>query len=220
MEELTETQSFAKLKLEEFVGLRVDQQIARICVWGVHHERVEQSRMLAELRSCTLSEEEVYEVAFFFRKVWQIDAPRNTRSECFLCFADLPTHEERLCQCFREAEVAVWIEPTPQSVAWLKKQYPRDWQGHIMEVINCQMCKRNASIRAGLVASKFKRGSSVWNSPQFCQPCFVKKQKQRDPSTPQRKPGLHVPVKARVESATLEDLHAQVAQVSPPLAES
>lgn len=226
MEQLNDIQKFAKLRLEEFVSLKVDQQIARICVWSVHHERVEQARRLAEYRDCMLSEDDVYEIAFFFRKVWQIDAPRDERARCFLCFEPLPTHVERLCHCFRIAEVGVWIEATPENIAWLKKTYPGTWFSKNMETIHCQKCHRNSDVSAGTVANKFRKGRS-WRSPKFCQDCFTENQKQRDHGGRQvqkartRKPPLRVPVKAAPEQApTLEDLHAKVAEVSPPVAES
>lgn len=229
MEELNEIQRFAKLKLEEFVDLRVDQKIARICVWAVHHERVEQGRMLSERQGCTLTEEDIYEVAFFFRKVWQIDESRADRKDCFLCKAVLPTHLERLCRCFRVAQVGVWIPTTTESILWLKKTYPEDWYEHIMETILCQACGDTAEVKAHVVAAKFRKGRSVWRSPKFCQECFKakQKQKQRDQGEPRfRGPRSRstpsAPVKSTVEtpSATLEELHAKVAQVSPPTAES
>ena len=208
MEKLNNEQRFA-----EFARLKIDQQIARICVWAVHRERIRQGRILAALRDCVLSEEDVYEVASFFRKVWQIDSSREKRNRCFLCSDTLPEHWERLCHCFLVAEVGTWIEPTPKNIAWLKQDRPHDWFKAEIETYNCKTCKKNHVTTAGRVAARFRKGHSVWKTPKFCTECY--EQRHRD------RPRARRPQKEKApRPPTLGDLTAKVAHVSPPTAES
>ena len=223
MDKLDDTQRFAKLRLEEFVALKVDQQIARICVWSAHNERIEKGQTLCELKGASLSEDDVYEIAFFFRGVWQIDVTREERKRCFLCLRELPRLEERLCHCFRKAQVARYIDPTPEEIDNLKKRYPKVWKTRIVETALCQNfdCKSLFDVDAGVVDARFRNGRMVWHTPKYCMPCFFdRKDADEQRSRPRtRRPSLRVPVKDATET-TLQELGAKVAQVSPPPAES
>jgi hypothetical protein len=215
VEDLNDVQRFAKLKLESFAALKVDQQIAQICVWAVHHDMIEQGRMLCDAQRVALSEDQMHEVAFFFLKVWQLDLGRDERTHCFLCKAQLPELFERLCKCFRAAQVARYIDPiTPQTIMYLRKQYPEDWNTLIVETIQCQNaeCGCLAPVTAGVVNARFQKGRT-WRSPKLCMECFTLKNKSHGQRT-------RPPRSAPKAASSLKALQVHVATVSPPTAET
>lgn len=199
-----EEPSQIELDLETLVTLRVDQKIAQICVWAVHHDRVEQGRLLCEKQGCVLTEDAMFDVAFFFKRVWQIDATREERERCFLCKAMLPLQFERLCHCYRVAQVGRYLEPTMENMDSLRKLYPHDWHERNVETLLCNNCGDTFAVPAGVVAAKLRRGR-IWNSPKVCMLCF--RQHRRAPAPPQKR-------------APLKELQQAVANFSPSPAKS
>lgn len=208
------------LALDMFLKREVNQQVARICVWAVHHDKLEEGLRLCTAQGCKLGEDDMYEVAVFFKKVWQIDVPREVRKTCFLCNDDLPQHFERLCQCFREAQVARFIDPTPDNIEFLKEQYPGRWAQKIVETILCQSCGCLARVEAGVVDSKFRKGKH-WNTPKFCQKCYNGRKNERDQRQTSASRKIHSSVEMKDSKlATLRDLQEKLQSASPPVAES
>jgi hypothetical protein len=216
----------------------LNHQIAKICVWAHHHQRFEQGLMLLRHQNFSCTEVVLRDLAKFFRLVWQLDAPRTERPNCFLCRALLPEQSDELCKCFRECQVGRYIDPiTPQTIDELKRLYPRDWHKIIIETVICEQpsCGALMPITAGVVASKFAKGKT-WKSPKLCMNCFHVKQgpmgapqHQHQHASPQgprpnRGPRPGSPLRTAIAEANkgkvdLRDLQQTVASESPEVAE-
>lgn len=203
----------------------IDHKIAMIAVWGVHHGRYEDALMRCEKRGVTLTEAELFELSVKYRREWGIDATRESRPNCFLCNRKLPVHEERLCQCFRAAEVGVFIQnPTLDTVAWHQRQYPRDWENIIVETIGCVRCAVTEEIPMSIVAATLRQNKPwVHLSRKFCQNCYREHNVQRSSSRPPAMPHK-IPTRPSnrppAPRADIQNAQQMVAHTSPPVGES
>lgn len=213
------------MEISSEITNKLNQQIGKIAVWSVHHQREEQGLSLCSAQGLDITKDEIRELALRFREFWQIDVEREKRTKCFLCRKPLPAHEEFLCSCFKEAQVGKWLYPvTPQTLNELKAKLPKTWQTFTIETIQCVVpsCRENAEVPAYVAAAKFAKGRA-WKSPKYCEACWKKKQKAFKRPSPVAPIPRHNPLSAslgEVSKVDLQDLQNTVSQSSPPAAES
>jgi hypothetical protein len=189
---LTRLQTYAKANEDVSTLLdahfaAVDQQIAKIAVWGVHYQRLDQAVILIADRGVQLTCDDLYELAGVYRKIWQLDKLRTERSQCYLCRDTLPAHEEQLCRCFLAVQVGRHTDTSPEGIAKLKKSFPHGWDERCVETYQCKnpSCRAPQDVSAGVVDSKHKQGQE-WVTPKLCQVCYRQRgvPRQRTSSAP------------------------------------
>jgi len=199
---------------------KIDMQTAMVCIHFVHHQQVEQARILCAARGIELTEDDVYNVASGFREIFQVDASREERPNCFLCRQPLPAEMERLCSCFRSAQKGRFIDPiTPQTIGALRDLYPNGWRDRIIETIQCVECGALESVSAGVAASRFDRGLP-WRTPRKCMLCY-KKHKAAHAHT--SKHPVHkgvAPLRVRIEGKTFDELRKVADELAQPSAKA
>jgi hypothetical protein len=225
---VTEHEEIEELdELDMLTGLMtrpdIDQQIGKIAVWYVHRSRIEQGLRLAAAQGVELTEDQLYELAFKFRAFWQLDASRTERKRCFICRTKLPPQEEVLCKCFQAAEVARFIECTPQGIDDLRRRYPDGWTEVLAETIQCLNpdCSKIAEVKAGVVAAFLRKGKP-WKSPKWCMDCYQTKHSKSVPPPPALFKGKKA-LKVSLEDSSkvsLQELQEKIVKDSAPVAES
>ena len=171
---------------------RLDHAVVMTTVWAVHHDRFEDGRVLNQSRGCPMTEDQMYLVASLYRKVWQLDVSRTTRSSCFLCGRKLPDQEERLCECFRAAHIGTFYTITPQAIKGLIDLKPDTWGQTIVETFQCARCKKLSSVLAIHPQKRFAKNAQPWTTPRLCPGCYENRTRTRVDAAPQKKGKLSV----------------------------
>jgi len=160
------------------LGPRLVQPVAQLAVWAAHTGNLKQGMTMSRFYGYEFkNEDEVFDVALYFRRIWQVDLPRKTRPNCFLCNGLLSRHEERICTCFDKVRAVRYYDPTPQGLAQCKLDFGDLWQTATIETSFCQVqgCKSPLfEVPAHVVSKALEKGHS-WRVRTLCHTCYSKR---------------------------------------------
>lgn len=152
-----------------FAGL--DLRIARLIIWGVHHQRVDLVRGYCEARELFLDASEIHALAEMYRYIFRVDVPREEQPDCYLCSTALMPQFDLLCECYLRSVEGVYVTPDVASIEAQKRLNPRDWMYRLQATHLCKTCKQSFNVTLGDVAKQLAHGKP-WVAPRWCRSCY------------------------------------------------